>query len=479
MKNALFCLLVLISVCQLSALDASVQYSRYYDDQQNPYVEVYINIISSTLSTSSIKVPGVILTLTFEQNGQIVNYGKFNIAAPLENGKADLFDIQRFKLSPGIYTAKYEIVDMLDPSAVVRGQSELNIETQPSIGLSDITYCRSIKNDNSESRSSKNGLVIEPLAFQYADGGLSAMPLYYEIYSKKSPSNDTEDYFIHYELYGETGKGDEILIREAYKKVAIRSILPMVYNLDLSRVSSGTYSLKISLINKEKDVLTSTRSTLLRSNPALDYELAAGNSGEFENSFATRIPTDSLDYYLKSIAPIVSNAMVNVLNEVEKSKNEKSKRFFLYKYWYDQYQENANTGFIAYSKVAKAVDRSFKSGFGYGFETDRGFTFLKYGQPDDKVSIEDEPSAPPYEIWQYNSITSTKQTNVKFLFYNPTLANGDYRLLHSNCRGERNNPRWEVDLYRSALSEQEGVTVDTENMPDNLNRNARRWWNDI
>ncbi len=478
MKNIVISLLILFSIHEVLALDASVQYSRYYDDQQDPYVEVYVNIISSTLASSSVQVPGVILTLTFEQDGEIVNYGKFNIVAPLDNNNADLFDIQRFKLPPGAFLAKYELVDMSDEKAVLTGQSELFIEAYSGIRLSDITYCRSIKNDDSGSRSAKNGLTIEPLAFQYADGSLQVLPLYFEIYREES-SGTFNDHFLHYELIGETGKGDEILIQEAYKKIEYKPILPVVYNLDLSNITSGPYSLKITLINKAKEILASTKSTLLRSNPALDYELAAQKSGEYENSFATRIPSDSLDYYLKSISPIIPNSMANVLNGVEKSKNEKSKRFFIYKYWYDQYKENAETGFWAYTKVAKAVDRTFRSGFGYGFETDRGFTFLKYGQPDDKVSIEDEPSAPPYEIWQYNSIESTQQTNVKFLFYNPSLANGDYRLLHSNCRGERNNPRWEVDLYRSALSEQEGVTVDTENMPDNLNRNARRWWNDI
>ena len=73
-------------------------------------------------------------------------------------------------------------------------------------------------------------------------------------------------------------------------------------------------------------------------------------------------------------------------------------------------------------KVAEKVDLYFKSGFGYGFETDRGYTYLKYGPPADIVTVEDEPSAPPYEIWVYYDFPMTSQSNVKFLFYNPIIV---------------------------------------------------------
>ena len=61
-------------------------------------------------------------------------------------------------------------------------------------------------------------------------------------------------------------------------------------------------------------------------------------------------------------------------------------------------------------EVAKAVDRLYKSGFGYGFETDRGNIFMKYGKPNDIVTVENDPSAPPYEMWVYNDFPKTKQT---------------------------------------------------------------------
>jgi hypothetical protein len=65
---------------------------------------------------------------------------------------------------------------------------------------------------------------------------------------------------------------------------------------------------------------------------------------------------------------------------------------------------------------------------------------------------------------------------VKFLFYNPSLGHNDYKLLHSTCRGELNNPAWEVELYSKSPNERIGNTIDARNVQDNFNRNARRYF---
>ncbi|MEK7253111.1 MAG: hypothetical protein AAB316_00070, partial [Bacteroidota bacterium] len=105
----------------------------------------------------------------------------------------------------------------------------------------------------------------------------------------------------------------------------------------------------------------------------------------------------------------------------------------------------------------------------------RGNIFMKYGAPNDVISVENDPSAPPYEIWFYNQFPQTGQNNVKFLFYNPSLADNGFLLLHSNARGEINNPRWEIELYRNAPTESEDSDfIGGTRMQDNVGRHARR-----
>lgn len=137
-------------------------------------------------------------------------------------------------------------------------------------------------------------------------------------------------------------------------------------------------------------------------------------------------------------------------------------------------EKHAQEAFQQYMQVAHVVDMNYRSGFGYGFETDRGHIFLKYGRPDDIIEVEDEPTAPPYEIWFYNSFPATHQANVRFLFYNPSLTKNGYQLLHSTAIGEVKNARWEIELYRDATQETPGVNA--REMGDNVYRNARRYF---
>src|SRR5687767_13712254 len=174
------------------------------------------------------------------------------------------------------------------------------------------------------------------------------------------------------------------------------------------------------------------------------------------------------------MAPVVNSIEVDIMNALLKKGSVRAKQFFIHRYWTGEAGKDAYEAFSAYMKVAKAVDELYRSGFGYGFETDRGHVFLKYGRPDDILPVEDEPSAPPYEIWYYNHFPATHQSNVRFLFYNPSLAKNAYTLLHSTAIGEVKNDRWELELYRDATLETPGVK--DRIMGDNVHRNARKYF---
>jgi GWxTD domain-containing protein len=195
---------------------------------------------------------------------------------------------------------------------------------------------------------------------------------------------------------------------------------------------------------------------------------------DVELGFVKDIPDDSLDYYVRAMAPIVQSMEVDIMNTLLKKENPKALRYFIHRYWTAEAGKLAGPAFYGYMKIARVVDDNYKTGFGYGFESDRGHTFLKYGKPDEVIEVEDEPSAPPYEIWFYNLFPATHQTNVRFLFYNPSLSKGAFKLLHSTAIGEVRNERWEIELYRDATLEIPGVNETV--MGDNVYRNARKYF---
>jgi len=341
---------------------------------------------------------------------------------------------------------------------------------ETSSALSDLQLLAAIKSQPEESSPlHKSGLYLEPLPFRLYYPALNQLCLYFETYHTEELEGQP---YMQYTISPIAGAIPPPVI--TYKKVKKEPVAVNVFQLDISTLITGSYTLEAALYDGNKQKKEAKTIPFSRLNPIGDstyIETAALNS---ELGFTNSVPDDSLDYDLRAMAPIVNSIDNEVLNTLLKKGSAKAKRYFIHRYWTTASGKDASTAFYGYMKVAKAVDDTYRSGFGYGFETDRGHVFLKYGKPNDIISVEDEPSAPPYEIWFYNSFPSTHQTNVRFLFYNPSLGTNGYELLHSTARGEVNNPRWEVELYKDATMET--PRVDQNIMGDNVHRNARTYF---
>jgi GWxTD domain-containing protein len=315
----------------------------------------------------------------------------------------------------------------------------------------------------------KSGMYLEPLPFRLYYPALNQLNLYHETYHIDELAGQA---YIQYVITPVSRDSTQIL--RSFKKLKKEPVNANIFQLDISSLISGHYILEANVFDGNKNLKASSMTTFSRLNPTGDsiyLETAALNANV---SFVKTIPSDSLEYYMRAMAPIISSIDNDVMNMLLKKGSEKAKRYFIHRYWTSQAGKHADLAFSSYMNVAKIVDDQFRSGFGYGFETDRGHVFLKYGTPDDRISEESEPSAPPYEIWFYNEFPATHQTNVRFLFYNPSLSHNAYKLLHSTAIGEVYNSRWELELYRDATLETPGVNVKA--MGENVNRNARRYF---
>lgn len=164
---------------------------------------------------------------------------------------------------------------------------------------------------------------------------------------------------------------------------------------------------------------------------------------------------------MKAISPLMTDRS-DELKEILKEKDPEKMRFSCSAILRKKMPIIRSRPTKNYMAVANAAEKRFSSGFRNGFETDRGRTFLRFGQASDVVHVEDEPGAPPYEIWIYYKFPATGQNNVKFLFYNPSLAGEDYILLHSTARGEIQNPKWEENSTEETL---ENTPMKTTTMP--------------
>lgn len=383
----------------------------------------------------------------------------------------DLLDVRRFRLPPGQYTVIVEASDIYDSLAVIRQQRIILIPMDASTWcLSDVQLLATAGPDTGHAAQLvKSGLYMEPLPFQYYFPSLDRVYAYVETYHTDRFADQP---FLRYSLAPLNGDTPPPII--AYKRVGKDTVQAHLLQLDISRVISGTYRFEVVLFDGKDNEISSAQQIVFRYNPLGDSVYLATADTEAANSFVSFLTQDSLDYFLRAHVPVVGAMDVDVINQLIRTGSPAAKRFFIHRYWTASYGRGAQAGFLAYMRVARYVDGLFRNGFGYGFESDRGHIFLKYGRPDDIISVEDEPSAPPYEIWFYNDFSATHQSNVRFLFYNPTLVKNGHTLLHSTAIGLVNNPRWEIELYKDATLETPGVN--SRVMGDNVHRNARLYF---
>lgn len=481
MKNYLLSLTFIIAASTSFALDASLSYATFKSPQGN-YIEIYLHIIGQSVSfipqaDSTQQKAELEVTILFEQNSQIIKFDKYLLSSPLAARPIDFIDLKRYGLENGTYQLKVKIQDQNTPENQKEYTKELSVEYGNSpLQQSDIQLLASYNKADSESPFNKSGFYLEPLPYNFYGRRASVLSFYNEIYGSDQAIG--VDFMVSYSIEKiENQKGNLVMIR--HKRQSPHPVNPILMQFDISKLESGNYNLIVEVRDRTKQLLSKKSVFFQRSNPFLEKEKIELVDVNLEEEFVKKLTLKQLEYSLRALTPNLPQSDVEVVNTMLKEKNEEGLRLYLFSFWTKENPTNPEFSYQRYMEVAAAIDKEFKSGFRYGFETDRGYTYMKYGQPNDITRKEEEPSAPPYEIWSYNEFPRTNQNNVRFIFYNPSLAPGDFVLLHSTATGEINNPQWQLELYRDAPSEMNGNRMDAIDMIDNFNRSADRYFRDF
>ena len=455
-------------------IQADVRLFVYETPNQDFYIEFYIAVLSETIHQPlDGGASGVEVTLITKQGEKINHAEKYRLSKSIESEK-DFYDIRRISIAPGLHQFHATVVDLSDSTRSITRVLEVDVKSRADkITISSIQLLGNIVPAKESQSLAKNGFLMEPLKYNYLNVNYKRFIAYFEAY--KVDQFVEGNYVLRYDIVHEAINGlDTVLTR--YKRRAASAVDPiLIQETNDSTWSSGKYKLVVNLLDYDQHVLASAQENFVISNPrkSLQGELTAES---IDNSFVQQLSEEEMIYSLKALAPKVNPLDIERLNEMISSGSLDSKRSFLYRYWVFTNPLNAEAGYDEYMKVVKALDNLFYDGLGHGFETDRGYYYLKYGQPDHIINVEDEPTAPPYQIWVYTEFPATRQNNVKFVFYNPNATT--YELLHTNARGEVNDPQWLVKLYRNSPEDVIGNSVDGTNVRDYWNRRAAEYFND-
>ncbi|GJM34864.1 MAG: hypothetical protein DHS20C18_38650 [Saprospiraceae bacterium] len=476
-------LLTILFTClfsSLSALDASLSYAVFKSPDQ-PYVEVYLHVAGKTVTfapvTDSTAQAGIEVLLLFKQGEKVIKVDKYILNSPVTKKWIDFVDLKRYALPEGTYELVVNIRDIRNDENIREYKTELKVKfPEEQVALSDIQLLASYSKAKEENIFVKNGIMMEPLPYNFYGRNTSNISFYSEVYNTDKVLG--EDFLVSYSIR-KAGKEDEPVIMISHKRQQAAPIVPVLLQMDISRLPSGNYNLVVEVQDRSKGLLSHKKIYFQRSNPYLEIESLELDSTQLQEEFVAKLSHDQLEYSLRALTPIIPTRDMETVNLMLRNDKVEAQRNYLFSYWARRSPTAPEFAYKKYMEVAAAVDKTFRSGFRYGFETDRGFTYLKYGQPSDIQSSETDPTAPPYEIWSYNSVEKTGQNNARFVFYNPSLAAGDFVLLHSDVIGERNNPNWARDLYRDAPNDIEGGNYfDGTEVQDNFNRNAGRLFRD-
>ena len=456
--------------------------TNQFKNEKVQYAEVTLRVLGDGL-TQFIKsteegtfTQSAEVLLLWKRDDQIIDYKKLRLNSPLVSKNVDLIDEQVFQITDTNHKLYVKVKDANDTTRVF--EAELLVPKSDLDVISDIPFFSKVSNDPAAGLE-KFGIFVEPLAFNTLISDPHILHFAFELYDIERLIPE-EEFVLSYSLAPSLPdpKTEQFEIKR-FKRLRKDAQKVVLLNLDANQLITQKYELRISLIRLNKEVVYEKKKEIQIRNGKADLSFAANFNGEVVNSFVQSIDSVTVQYALRSLVPIVDANLTSTLTYVIEKSKLPAKRFFLFTFFKENYPHDPEGSYKAYLEVAKAVDKAFYNNVGNGFQTDMGYIYLRFGKPNKMIQIDDEPNTPPYQIWYYANCERTNQTNVRFLFYNPSLAPNDFELLHSTAYGEKRDPAWELKLYKNAFDDHEGNLIDNPGVKDNWMRQAKKFFNDF
>ena len=309
--------------------------------------------------------------------------------------------------------------------------------------LSDITLATGIsQSSNRESPFYKNDLEVRPNANQLYGEGLSNLYYYAEAYGAESIADNDGEYTL-FAYVSEANRPQPMPELQKRSTRVARSPDVLAGQFDLSALPSGSYFLRLALLNESNESVVEQAQKFFVYNPGVERTQPVALEMEFEtSSYATMSEEE--------VATAIDHAEV-IANDSERRRFGRIEdldelRRSLMEFW--QKRDPDTTTPINefkdefYQRLQYANDR-YSTNMQQGWQTDRGRVVIKYGMP---TSVEPhlyDRGMRPYEVWNYNAIPGEGQA----IFVFADLGGfGRFELVHSTVTGERTRPNWQEEI---------------------------------
>jgi len=458
-----FVITSVLNVFPAQGIGAYLSHATFNVPGQSPYVDIYLEIIGNTLIYKQLpngQFQGSIqVTMIVKQDSVIKDFKKYELlsaqVADTSGVGVNFIDQQRFILPNGNYLLELSIAD----NNVDKKPNSLNYPfsidfSNEKCSISTIQFVNSYTKSTASTILTKSGYDLVPLVDNFYSSDKDRLIFYSEIYNPGYKEGSDDKYLLSY--YIESFENGRILNDYARtKRETSKPVIVVMNEFEISRLPTGNYNLVVSLKDKNNNDVAASSSFFQRSNPemndlALDY-----SSVDLTNSFAAQIKsTDTLREFIQSLSPIATEMEKLFINFQSTTAPLSALQQYFQKFWETRDVFKPEEAWETYKNQVKRVNAAYGTQVKKGYNTDMGYVFLKYGEPN---TIQDVPydagvmtgrGTVPYQIWHYYSLNNGRERNKRFVFVSSEVSVRDYTLVHSDAVGEIQNYNWQALIHR-------------------------------
>lgn len=484
MLRSLLLLFILSFSCHAHALDASVSKAFFFEKKApgsyQPALSVYWQVNPRTLhffTNADKAIIGRIRTdIVISQDGNPVAEDHFILQTPPKYTPDDLatmniMELRKYPVPSGKLDLSVVMTDMNDSTNRYVYTDSVHIaDPGGSPFYSDVQLLDTFYQQSKATPFLVDGRQAIPRCADFVDDNMRV--LHYRVALQNLEVVSREVYPLVHKVRISRKVSDGFLVDFVSSDTLVNLSYPASFgSMPIGSLKSGNYFIVATLEDKHGNLLASSHRFFQRMNLHPDNKGVASKSikqvlndtameqitvVDLDKSFLAKYNMSQIKAMLKMLLPVSTPMQANTINGFLKKPEEMYMRYFIHNYFQEINPGDPGKAWKEYSDKVRECNKKFSAAGTAGYETERGFMFLRYGPPTDIITVTGETGALPYEIWQYNTLTqfSNKKelANALFLFYKPGQMVSDYRLLHSTVPGEVRNASWRMYLYTTANS---------------------------
>ena len=358
---------------------------------------------------------------------------------------AEIPVISKTALPPGYYGLRVEVEDLnagkiIDVLEVPQDSKKFMVAEFPEgMSISTIQLASRIITDkvDQESEFYRQGAIILPNPSKIFGTNRPFIYYYTELYGISV--EDEIEYswsIISSDDNKEVMKGDILTKRSPGASLAI------VDRILVPRLKTGSYELILTISNKTKG------KTIEGVNNFYTFRQIDFETEKYRfpvNISVSAKDSVELDIMKDDEIAVEFEQVSSTLDRKEQNKyaalNMTGKREFLKKFWTEREKEKKNAR-DNYKSLLLRIENEFSTKNTEGWKTDMGRIYLKMGPPNKRDVVTFSTDFSDHETWIYF------EGNYTFVFAD-SHGFGDFKLVHSDYPGEKNDPNWQSKIKKS------------------------------